>query len=163
MGKQQQTRSISLTTVAVSLTALGVFASFGIPLFFSQPDVTLRNACRLVSSEIHATQSRAAWLRKPLRLVFTETGYRALDEQGRPVERFPGGHMLGRSFLDAGIFDGVTIREIDFGGDRELGFSDHGRADTAGRLVVAFEGSECELTFEADTGRVHYDWPGVER
>ena len=126
MGKQQQGWSISLGTVAVSLAALGLAASFGIPMFFAQPDVTLRNACKLIASEVHATQSRAAWLRKPLRLVFDETGYQALDEEDRPVQRFPGGHTLGRSFLDAGIFDGVTIREIDFGGDRELAFSDHG-------------------------------------
>ena len=159
MGKQHQGWSISLTMVAVSLAALGLAASFGIPMFFAQPDITLRNACKLIASEVHATQSRAAWLRKPLRLVFEETGYRALDEEGRPVQRFLEKQMLGRSFLDAGIFDGVTIREIDFGGDRELAFSDHGSADTAGRLVVAFEDAECELTFEANTGRVRYRWP----
>ena len=163
MGKHESNWSISLTTVLVSLGAMGLVACFGIPWFFARPGVTLRNACELVSSEVHATQSRAAWLRKPLRLVFDENGYRALDEEGRPVQRFPGGHALARSFREAGIFEGVTIQEIDFGGDRELVFSDHGRADTDGRLVLAFEGATSELRFEAGTARVRVQDPNDAR
>jgi len=159
MGRRTQSRSISLTTVLVSLTALGVVASIGIPLFFARPSVTLKNACELVESEIHATQSRAAWLRRPLRLVFTTTSYRALDSDDRPVLRFSKGPALERSFVEAGIFDGVTIREIDLGGDREIAFSDRGRVDAPGRLVLAFGDATCELSIAAGTGRVSRSWP----
>ena len=156
-------KSISLTTIAVSLAGLGVLVCLGIPLFFARPQVTLHNASELVESEIRAAQNRAAWLRRPLTLVFTADGYRALDPEGQPIRRMPNGRFLERSFRQDGVFEGVFFREIDLGGDTELVFSERGEADSAGRLVLAFENAECEMTIEQGTGQIHMTWTHDER
>ncbi len=140
---------VSLLSMLLSLLAITVGASIAIPAFFERPDVTLDNACVLLTRDLRAAQNRAAYLRQPLVFRFEEDGYRVTDSRGGPALAPCGPRTLDRSYGENTIFEGVSIETVELGEDSSLVFTARGDATEGGRVILEFRG--------------HRRWVEVER
>ena len=117
---------ISLLTVLAGLFVIGFLAVVAIPGYFNRHDVTLENACRLVSRDLRTLQNRAALDKLTVRMVFDSDGWRALDANDKPVAGIGESYPIVRRFEGEGVFAGVVIERIDLGGDNELAIDRRG-------------------------------------
>jgi len=146
-------RGISLLVVLVSLVVVGLVAGIAIPTFFHRPEVTLDNACRLMARDLRAAQNYAAFLGRPVAVVFSGHGYEAIDLEAGPLQRGPHGTELRRSYREEGIFDGIRLEDVAFP-DSTLVFSPDGEVLTPGGLVIRFRDDERELRVVEGSGKI---------
>jgi type II secretory pathway pseudopilin PulG len=145
---------ISLLTVLVGLFVIGFLAVVAIPGYFNRHDVTLENACRLVSRDLRTLQNRAALDKLTVRMVFDSDGWRALDTNDKPVAGIGESHPVVRRFEGEGVFAGVVIERIDLGGDNELAIDRRGLVDKHGELDISFRGETRRVKIHRGSGDI---------
>ncbi len=145
---------VSLLVVLVSLCLVAIVAVLAIPRYFGRHEVTLDNACRLLTRDLRSLQNRAALEKIPARLVFDADGWQALDPSDQPIEGLGEGHAIVRRFSSDGVFEGVTLRTIEVGADSALKVDARGLVGAAGRLVFEFRGETREVAIARGSGQV---------
>lgn len=145
---------ISLLTVLAGIVVLGFLAVVAIPGYFNRHDVTLENACRLVSRDLRTLQNRAALEKLTVRMVFDPDGWRALDTNGKPVAGPGESYPVVRRFEGEGVFSGVVIERIDLGGDHELSIDRRGLVDNHGELDISFRGQVRRVKIHRGSGDI---------
>ncbi len=145
-----------MLTILLSLLVVALVAGLAIPAWFSRHEVTLDNAALLLARDLHATQGRASQLGVSTRLELGPDGWRALDEEGSPLER-AGEERIERRLSADAVFEGVSLAAISFGPDRAMSFGPAGQALEGGSVVLRFRGHERRLAVEPASGRVTID------
>ncbi len=163
-GRQRSPRvGITLLGVGASLAVLALLAVLAIPGFFARPSVTLDNAARLLVEDLAAAQNLAVYLRRPIAVEFTETGYASHEvlptrasgvtgPKATPRMRDSDRERLTRSYERFGIFEGVTLGAFDLGADDRLVFGLDGQIDETSQLTVHFQGERRVVRIWAPDG-----------
>lgn len=153
-------RGVSLLAVLLSVCAVAVIAVVAIPLYFSQHNVTLDAACRLLARDLRAVQNRAAIQKVGARLVFDSDGWRALDTSGKPIEGLGEDRPIARRFSVDGVFEGIAIRDLALGPDSAIGIDTRGLVTENGELVFVFGPDHRRVEIERGSGQVLIFSPG---
>jgi len=144
----------TLSELLLSFVALTLVALVAISSFFSQTEVTLHNATRLLADDIRTAQNRAMLLQVPVALRFEEDGdgY-AIEDLG-----FGPAHLkelippVARRYSADGVFEGVRVRQLDLGGATQLRFDAQGRAERGATITLGYEGETRSVVIDAGRG-----------
>ncbi len=147
---------VSLLVMLIVLAAMAIVAGIAIPAYFGRHGITLDNAARLLARDLRVAQNMAGFEGQPCTFQFLEggKGWRVVDEQGELLERPDQKGAFERDFTSDGVFEGVRLAHIDFGGRQFLSFDKAGRALPGGSLQVTFDGQICVVRVFALSGRV---------
>ena len=145
-------RGVALLTILLSLCAVALVAVVAIPAFFSQSQVTLDNACRLLLSDLRSAQNRSSFLKTQGVFTVHVDGWRATTEDGEPLLGHNISDGIVRNFSRDGVFEGVRIENIELGGDGRIAFDRQGLALEGGTLEVVFRDERRLVTIEKGTG-----------
>ena len=154
-------RGVSLLTILLTLAGVALVAGLAIPLWFSRHDVTLDNAALLLVRDLRATQSRAAILGEPLQFELDQLGWRAKLSDGQQVNRAGSDEPLMRKLDANGVFEGVTLSEIQFGEDHSVAFGPIGEWKESGSIVLSFRGETRRIVVSAPHGDIQIE--GLKR
>jgi hypothetical protein len=138
----------------LALCLVAIVAVIAIPRYFGRPEVTLDNACTLLSRDLRAVQNRAALHKVGARLVFEEDGWSALDTSGRPIEGLGESHPILRRFSRDGVFDGVRVVDIACGSDHAVAIDTRGLVAESCEVVLGFAGETRRVAIERGGGQV---------
>ncbi len=135
------------------LLVVAVVAIVAIPGFFSREAVTLDNAALLMVRELRSAQNRAAFLGTSVVVDFEEdgTGYAVRFAGGEPVRHPESRHRLVRHYDADGVFEGVTIGRVDFGGEPALTFDRYGLGHASGSVELRFGDGRRRVVYDAQT------------
>jgi Tfp pilus assembly protein FimT len=147
---------VSLLTILLALACMAIVAGFAIPAFFGMQGVTLDNAARLLARDLRVAQNMAAFDGQPCTFEFLDEGrgWRVTGEDGNVLGRPDQKGNFERDFTTDGVFEGVRLAHIDFGGKHSLRFDKAGRALPGGTLQVTFNGEMRVVRVFALSGRV---------
>ena len=143
---------VSLFTILVSLCAVGLLAVLAIPAFFGNPDITLHNACELLLRDVRTAQSRADQLETGAVFHLHRDGWEATTPTGEVLSRRAPEDGIVRVFSENGVFEGVVLERIDFGGDDRFGFDENGLILEGGSLEVVFRGERLRVEIDPIEG-----------
>jgi prepilin-type N-terminal cleavage/methylation domain-containing protein len=152
-GPRQPT-GFTLLELVLSLAVIAFVASFAISAFFAQSDMTLHNALRLLSDDIHEMQARSTSLQIPVEIVFDASGdgYHA-EDRGTPdpvrARLFP---LVSRRYSSDAVFEGVRIRLVELKGSDRIAFDASGRSLASGSIVVGYHTEARVLELKTDRG-----------
>jgi hypothetical protein len=141
------------------LTLMAVVAGLAIPAYFGRHSITLDNAARLLARDLHVAQNMAGFDGVPCTVQFFDDGrgWRVVDKRGVVVARPDQQGPFERDFGVDGVFEGVRIEHVDFGGRREIHYDKAGRALPGGTLQVTFDGEVRVVRVFPLSGRVILD------
>jgi len=159
--RSTERRGVSLLTILLTLAGVALVAGLAIPLWFSRHDVTLDNAALLLVRDLRATQSRAAILGEPLLLELDLHGWHAKSSDGQQVNRAGSDEPLMRRLDANGVFEGVTLSEIQFGDDHSVAFGPIGEWKEGGSIVLSFRGETRRIVVSAPRGDIRIE--GLQR
>lgn len=147
---------VSLLVMLLVLAIMAIVAGFAIPAFFSMEGVTLDNAARLLARDLRVAQNMAGFEGQPCTFEFLDEGrgWRVVGENGAVLERPDQKGPFERDFTKDGVFEGVRLAHIDFGGTHSVHFDKAGRALPGGSLQVTFGEHVCAVRVFALSGRV---------
>ena len=150
---------VSLLTMLLTLAAMAIAAGLAIPAFYGRHSVTLDSAARLLARDLRVAQSMAGFEGQPCTFQFLSEGrgWRVVGEEGEILDRPDQKGRFERDFTADGVFEGVKLERIAFGGASELHFDRAGRALPGGTLLVTFAGEARVLRVVALSGRVILD------
>ncbi len=152
-GRRAQ-RGFTLLELVATLALIAVVASFAISSFFSQSDMTLHNAVRLLADDIHEMQARATSLQVPVEIVFDPSGdgYHA-EDRGAPdphrARLFP---LVSRRYSSDAVFEGVRIRMLELKGADRISIDPTGHSPTIGSIVISYRNDARVLELRPDRG-----------
>lgn len=140
----------------VTLAGVALLASMGIPTFFSRAEVTLDNAAVLLARDLRAAQNRAAFLHSVAVFEFLPDGegYRVTTRQGWLVRHPEADEMFERHYAGSGVFEGVEVASIEFGGDNAIVFDERGRPSRGGDVTLTFGDERRVVRLLPRTGRI---------
>ncbi|HUR28546.1 MAG TPA: GspH/FimT family protein [Planctomycetota bacterium] len=143
----------------LALAGMAIVAGFAIPAFFDAPGVTLDSAARLLARDLRVAQNMAGFDGVPCTFEFLDEGrgWRVVDADGNVVTRPDQKGAFERDFTTDGVFEGVRLEHIDFGGKRSVHFDKSGRALPGGTLKVTFGEESRVVRVFALSGRVILD------
>jgi len=145
-------RGISLLAILVSLCAVAIVAVVAIPGFFARHDVTLDNACRLLLKDVRSAQNRSSYLKTGAVFAFHADGWEATTPAGELLASRGTLDGIARQLSRDGVFEGVSIENIDFGDDDRFAFDERGLALEGGSLEIVFRGERRFVTIDQGTG-----------
>jgi prepilin-type N-terminal cleavage/methylation domain-containing protein len=121
-GRSPSLRGFTLLELLLVLLVLSLCAATTVRWYFSHADVTLENAAVLLARDLRAAQHRSIFLGEPSRFTFPSdgSGYTVLDAAGEPAHNPQTDEPFLRIYSDDGVFAGVSVVEVDAGGDRTL-------------------------------------------
>jgi len=152
-GPRQQT-GFTLLELVLSLAVIAVVASFAISAFFGQTDMTLHNALRLLSDDIHEMQARSTSLQIPVEIVFDPSGdgYHAEDRAAPDPARAHSFPLVSRHYSSDAVFEGVRILRVDLQGFDRVSFDASGRSLASGTIVVGYHTESRVLEIRTERG-----------
>jgi prepilin-type N-terminal cleavage/methylation domain-containing protein len=147
-------RGFTLPELVLTLTVIALVAAFAISAFFSQSDMTLHNALRLLEDDIREIQARSARLRIPVDIVFEPSGdgYHTEDRKAPDPKRshlFP---LASRSYGCDAVFEGVRILRLDLKGADRISFDATGLPLVSGSIVIGYRSEARVLQVATDHG-----------
>lgn len=147
---------VSLLTMLLALACMAIVAGFAIPAFFRMHGITLDNAARLLARDLRVAQNMSVSEGLPCTFQFLDEGrgWRVLGADGNVLARPDQKGPFERDFTTDGVFEGVRLAHIDFGGKRSLHFDRAGRALPGGSLQIMFDGEVRVVRVVALSGRV---------
>jgi type IV fimbrial biogenesis protein FimT len=146
----------TILELVLALTLIAVVAAVAIPSYFQRSDVTLENACVLLARDLRGAQNRAAYLGRATRVEFLADGdgYRATEAGGRTVRDPRSEEPFERRYSADGVFEGVVVVDVRFGGGRTVLYDERGSAVLGGEITLAFGPDTRTLVVEPLTGLV---------
>lgn len=149
-------RGFTILELAIALALITLTAALAIPAFYSQPEVTLDNATRLLLRDLRAAQNRAARLQCEVRFeVFDDgRGYRAVLPDGRTLRDPAHDGPFVRDYARDGVFEGVRIERADLGPDEAIRFGPFGFSDEGGVLELRYGDATTQVEVVPRTGRL---------
>lgn len=154
-------RGVSLLWILVALCGVALAAIVAIPAYFSDHEVTLDAACRLLARDLASLRTRAALYKVGARMEFDPDGWRAFDAAGQPVEALGESEPIQRRFSSDGVFEGVQIRDLALGAEPAIEFDARGMVREGGELVLFFGADERRVVIEPGAGHVLVYKPGT--
>jgi Tfp pilus assembly protein FimT len=159
--RSTERRGVSLLTILLTLAGVALVAGLAIPLWFARHEVTLDNAALLLVRDLRATQSRAAILGEPMQFELDQHGWQAKLSNGEPVLRAGSDEPLMRRIDADGVFEGVTLSEIQFGADHAVAFGPIGEWKESGSVELHFRGETRRIVVTAPRGDIRIE--GLQR
>ncbi len=147
---------ISFLGIGLIMAGIATLAAVAIPLWFSQPSITLEGAANLLVEDILQVQENAIMQRMGSRIEFDADGggYQAMDSSGLALLAPMGNGPYLRDYDVDAVFEGVLITEVDFGGKRRLEFDQGGYALHDGHVILTFRGKSKRVVFDANEAYV---------
>ncbi len=147
---------ISFLGIGLIMAGIATLAAVAIPLWFSQPSITLEGAANLLVEDILQVQENAIMQRMGSRIEFDVDGggYQAMDSSGLALLAPMGNGPYLRDYDVDAVFEGVLITEVDFGGKRRLEFDQGGYALHDGHVILTFHGKSKRVVFDANEAYV---------
>ncbi|MBK7642789.1 MAG: prepilin-type N-terminal cleavage/methylation domain-containing protein [Planctomycetes bacterium] len=147
-------RGFTLLELILSLAVIAVVASYSISAFFGQSDMTLHNALRLLSEDIHEMQARSSSLGVPVDIVFEPSGlgYHAEDRTPPDPVRARVIPLASRDYSSDAVFEGVRILHLDLQGADRISFDAEGHSLVTGTIVLGFHEESRVLQLRSDRG-----------
>ncbi|MFT4649815.1 MAG: hypothetical protein ACI9X4_003056 [Glaciecola sp.] len=154
-----QTKSpwgFSFFSIAMVLMGISTVAAVAIPLWFSRPEITLKGAAELLVKDIQQVQEHAIILRIGCRIEFDSHGggYQAMDATGLALPAPMTGDPYLRDYGQDAVFEGVKIKEANFGGKRRLEFGADGYSLQDGYVLLSFRGETRKVVFDLNQAYV---------
>jgi prepilin-type N-terminal cleavage/methylation domain-containing protein len=121
-GRSSSRGGFTLLELLIVLVLISLCAATTVRWYFSHGDVTLENAAILLARDVRAAQHRSIFLGEKSLFVFLSdgSGYSVLGAAGEPAHNPQTDEPFLRVYSDDGVFKGVTVLEVDAGGDRTL-------------------------------------------
>ncbi len=165
MSPSNSKRSKFELTITHMLSFLGlvaVISCVAIPMFFSQPRITLDNATLLFAKDLRFAQNEAVLAGQTTSLTLDENhdGYALRYSSGTPVPNPVGGGNLARVYSFDAIFRGVQIEALDEG-SRTIKFDRNGFTLNSGAYRLSYEGGTRSVEIDKVSGKISID--GLER
>ena len=165
MSEPEHKRSVFEITIAHMLSFLGlvgVISCVAIPMFFSQPKITLDNAALLFAKDLRYGQNEAVLAGQTtyVELDAGGDGYALRYSSGTAVPNPVGGDDLIRIYSFDAIFRGVEIQALDEE-SRKVTFDHNGFSLNAGRFLLTYEEGRRTVELERGSGRIKIT--GLER
>lgn len=147
-------QGFTLSELLLSFVALTLVAVVAITSFFSQTEVTLHNAARLLADDVRTAQNRAMLLQIPVAFRFEDSGdgYAVEDLANGPEHLVDLVPAVQRRYSADGVFEGVRIASVDMGGATQLRFDKLGRAERGAVIVLSYEGETRSVVVEIGRG-----------
>ena len=154
-------RAFTLVEVLVVVTIVGIAGAIVVPSMISAGTMGVQAAGRIVISDLLVAQNEAIAKQRPRRVLFEQEPdrYRLTDETGATLgvnwkagDATAGNYMV--DFRTDERFAGVTIENVDFGGDQTIEFDALGGPDSGGTLDVVFKDFRYRINVATMTGRV---------
>jgi hypothetical protein len=165
MSEPERKRSIFEITIAhmlCSLGLVGVISCIAIPMFFSQPKITLDNATLLFAKDLRYGQNEAVFAGQStyLELDSEGDGYSLVYSSGVCVPNPVGGDDLNRVYSFDAIFRGVEIKALDEE-SQKVTFSHSGFTLNSGRFLLTYKDGTRTVEIKKGSGQVTIE--GLER
>ena len=154
---------ISLLVVLATLGVIAVLAAVVIPAVFTRGSLTVDNAARILVRDMRAAQNWAAYHGHDVTFLIEASGdgYHVVDHNGEVIVRKDPPGRFERRFSIDGVFEGVTLSEVDLGPKRAVTFDAQGRISRSGSVRVNFRDGHRRVTVSEKTGLVAIeDEPG---
>ena len=147
-------RGVTLSELLLSFAVLTLVALLAITSFFSQTEVTLHNATRLLADDVRTAQNRAMMLRIPVALRFEEDGdgYSVEDLAPSPEELLDLVPTVKRKYSADAVFEGVRVARVELRGATLLRFDAEGRAEHDALIVLSYGGENRTVLVEKGRG-----------
>ncbi|MFT7668988.1 MAG: hypothetical protein ACI8X5_001688 [Planctomycetota bacterium] len=152
-------KGVTIMDIAIALASLALITGIAIPVYFSQPRVTLDHAAILLANDLRFAQNEAAISGESTVLEFDEEGdgYAVFYESGAPVTNPVGPLNLDRQYSVDAIFRGVSLRPLEGG---PPSFDRHGFLLNEIRVELRYEGETRRLQMERGSGLVSIEGLG---
>ena len=152
--KRKEPFTVSFVGLLSVLAGITIVATIGIPMWFGQPHITLGKAAKLLASDMETVREWAILAHKDCRIDFDPDGggYAAFDSLGTPLPAPIGDGNLRRDYGVDAVFRGVTVHQLDLGGERFLTFDRRGLPRQDGSITLAYRGETRTVFLEK--GRV---------
>ncbi|MCZ6598601.1 MAG: type II secretion system protein [Planctomycetota bacterium] len=146
----------TIIELLLALVVISLVAALSIPAYFARSEVTLENAAVLLARDLRSAQNRAAFRgrRTVVEMFPDRDGYQVLDQTGRPVTNPRTSEAFVRRYSIDGVFRGVEVLNVDFGGDRRLVYDENGQPGEAGEVTLGFDGDTRVVRVSAPGGRI---------
>lgn len=146
---------LNILDLAIVMAIVTVLTGIAIPVFYSQPKITLDHASILLANDLRYAQNEAAICGEATTLTFAENGdgYSVNYKSGRPVANPVGGLDLVRQYSVDAIFRGVSLAVVE--GERTQHFDRHGFALGDVVIEMRYEGDTRTLRMKKGSGLVH--------
>jgi hypothetical protein len=147
---------LSFFSIAMVLMGISTVAAVAIPLWFARPEITLEGAAELLVKDIQQVQEHAIILRIGSRIEFDSDGggYQAIDATGLALPAPMTGDPYLRDYNQDAVFEGVKIKEANFGGKRKLEFGPDGYPLHDGYVLLSFRGETRKVLFDLNQAYV---------
>ena len=146
--------AFTIAELLIVLMVLTIVACLAITTYFSQPNITLQNACELLVDDMISAKNRAAILRDDVSFTFYEAGngYEARDASDELLPSPAGRGDFIRDYGFDGVFEGVRVVEVQLGDDRTVVFNRKGHATESGSVTLEFGGERRVVDVSATLG-----------
>src|SRR5262245_24860592 len=155
-------RGFTLLELLIVLVVVSLCAATTVRWYFSHADVTLENAAILLVRDVRAAQHRSIFLGEKSRFVFLSdgSGYSVLGAAGQPARNPQTDEPFLRVYSNDGVFNGVSVLDVDAGGDRTLEIDGRGLpleeltvtlAYRDERRTILLDRKSCEITIVGST------------
>ncbi len=146
----------------MTLVGIAVLASIGIPLWFSQPRISLQSAAELLVQDMRTVRDRSIDSYMPCRIDFDTDGggYAAFDNSGNALEAPMGNGNYLRDYDSDAVFRGIKIERASFGGTSTLKFDRSGSESAPGFVTLSYGGETRKIRF--DLGEPYIVLPGEQ-
>lgn len=147
-------QGFTLAELLLSFAVLTLVALLAITSFFSQTEMTLHNATRVLADDVRTAQNRAMLLRVPVALRFDEDGdgYAVEDLAPSPEALLELVPSVKRKYSADAVFEGVRIARTELGGATVLRFDAEGRAEHDALIVLSYGGETRSVLVEKGRG-----------
>ncbi len=151
----------TLIEVLIVVAVVGIAGAVIVPQMLTSGTLGVQAAARHVIADMLFAQNDAIAKQKTRKIIFDAAAdsYKLVDENGGVLNvDWKGAAGTGNyvvSFADDRRFEGVTIKNVDFGsGSQELVFDDLGAPTTGGTVDIEFKQFRYRITVAEFTGRV---------
>ena len=134
--------SVSFFGLTATLLAITAIATIGIPLWFSQPHITLDKAAKLLVSDLEDVRQWSVLSHTECTIEFDADGggYSAIDSLGNFLTSPMGDGPFRRDYDADAVFRGVEIANLDLDRATSLAFSRRGVPSSQGTITLSYGG-----------------------
>ena len=135
--RPRSTRGFTILEFVLSMIAIAVVAAWLIPAYFSQPEVTLKNAAELLREDLRIARTLATTEQQDLEMVFGPRSYE-LRNGDELVIHPRNGRPFRIDFARDAVFEGVGDLQLMLDDGDRIRFSSRGYFASGGAVNIPF-------------------------